>query len=83
MVSGPEHPRTARLSPREREILRFVAEGLSSREVGRRLSISAGTVANHRRTILLKLGVRETVSAVRWAWLHGIMTPPSSGSGCA
>ncbi len=75
MASGTGHPRTITLTPREIEILRLMAEGLSGREVAQRLSISAGTVANHRRIILLKLGVRNSALAVRWALQRQMIGP--------
>jgi two-component system nitrate/nitrite response regulator NarL len=47
------------LTSREREIVLALAEGLSNKEVGRRLSLSEGTVKVHLRTIYQKLGVKN------------------------
>jgi DNA-binding NarL/FixJ family response regulator len=54
------------LSEREREVLRLLAQGLSNREIGLRLSLAEGTVKNYVTNILQKLGVRDrTQAAVR------------------
>jgi DNA-binding CsgD family transcriptional regulator len=55
------HQFTPKLTTREQEILRYVAEGFSTKDIARILSISAHTVANHRRNILRKKGVKSSV----------------------
>jgi len=62
----------ARLTHREREILRLFAEGLSTAEVATRLGISVGTVQSHAKNLLAKLGVHTKVEAVRLALRDGI-----------
>jgi DNA-binding NarL/FixJ family response regulator len=60
-----------RLTPREREILDLVAEGLSNKQIARRLSIELSTAKNHVHHILEKLGVRhrgEAAAALRIAY---------------
>jgi DNA-binding NarL/FixJ family response regulator len=57
-------PVTARLSPRELAILRFVAGGYSNKEIGKTLGISDGTVKNHLTDILRKLEARDRTHAV-------------------
>lgn len=52
------------LSPREREVLRLMAGGLSNREIGQAMGCAEGTVKNHVSSILSKLGVRDRVRAV-------------------
>ena len=52
------------LSPRELEVLRLLAAGLSNREIGQLLHMVEGTVKNHVSTILSKLGVRDRTRAV-------------------
>lgn len=52
------------LSPRELEILRLVATGVSNKEIADRLVISEGTVKNHLSSILSKLGVKDRLQAV-------------------
>lgn len=66
----PDEPDPARpqplvdpLSPRELEVLRELAEGLSNREIASRLYLSEGTVKNHVTNVLAKLGVRDRTQA--------------------
>jgi DNA-binding NarL/FixJ family response regulator len=61
-----------RLSTREKEILRLVASGYTSVEVGSRLLISSMTVNTHLRNIYRKLQVRTRAQAVRFASLRGL-----------
>lgn len=61
-----------RLSAREKEILRMVASGYTSTEVGSRLFISSMTVNTHLRNIYRKLQVRTRAQAVRFASLRGL-----------
>lgn len=61
-----------RLSAREKEILRMVATGYTSAEIGARLLISAMTVNTHIRNIYRKLQVRTRAQAVRFASLRGL-----------
>lgn len=58
-----EHMR-ASLSPREREVLQLLADGVGTRQVGQRLGISYSTVRTHIRSISAKLGARTMVNAV-------------------
>ena len=53
------------LSPREREVLSLMAEGLSNAGIGRRLWVTEGTVEKHVRSILMKLRLPETEEAHR------------------
>ncbi|MBQ0983482.1 response regulator transcription factor [Streptomyces sp. F63] len=53
----------ADLSPREREILGLIGEGLTNREIGRRLYLSEKTVKNHISRLLAKLGVERRIQA--------------------
>jgi len=68
------------LTPRELEILRHLAEGLSNKGIGRALDITDGTVKLHVKSILRKLGVRSRVEAAVLAVEHGLgrKTTPSS-----
>jgi DNA-binding NarL/FixJ family response regulator len=62
------------LSPREMEILRLVATGVSNKEIADRLVISEGTVKNHLSSILSKLSVRDRLQAVIKARELGILS---------
>ena len=68
-------PLTERLSPREEEILRYVAQGKTSREVGMILCISTKTVENHRQNIMRKLEVHDVVTLTRLAIRSGLVPP--------
>jgi DNA-binding NarL/FixJ family response regulator len=58
-----EHMRDS-LSPREREVLQLMADGVGTREIGQRLGISYSTVRTHLRAIGAKLGARSMLNAV-------------------
>lgn len=57
----------AKLSPREREVLKLIAQGKSRKEIGKTLSISVRTLDTHRTNILLKLGCKSTAELVHYA----------------
>lgn len=63
----PEDP----LTKREKEILRHIAEGKSSREIGAMLDISSRTVEHHRANMMRKLGCRKIAELVRYAIQKG------------
>lgn len=60
----------SRLSPAERRVLRFIAQGMTSPEIAKRLEISARTVENHRLHICAKLGLRGPQALLRFALEH-------------
>jgi DNA-binding NarL/FixJ family response regulator len=60
-----------RLTTREREVLKLVAEGRSSNEIANLLYISVRTVENHRAKIMNKLGLKRTADLVRYAIRKG------------
>jgi DNA-binding NarL/FixJ family response regulator len=62
------------LSPREREVLKMVAEGKSNKEIADLLYISTRTVENHRSNIMNKLKFRKTADLIRYAVLKGYVT---------
>ena len=62
-----EDPTFAALSPREREVLGLVAEGLANAEIAERLAISDKTVRNHLSGVFDKLGVRTRAQAIVFA----------------
>jgi HD-GYP domain-containing protein (c-di-GMP phosphodiesterase class II) len=68
------HSRPSGLSPREVEILRLIARGLSSREIAERLTLSPKTVRNHTEHIYAKIGTGNRVSASLFAVEHGLLT---------
>ncbi|MGW5464500.1 response regulator [Streptomyces sp. NPDC003996] len=68
----------ASLSPRERDILALIGDGLTNREIGKRLYLSEKTVKNHISRMLAKLGVQRRVQA---AVLASHLEPRNSGEG--
>jgi DNA-binding NarL/FixJ family response regulator len=63
------------LSPRESEVVKLIAEGLTSREIGALLSISDKTVERHRANVLDKLGLKDRVALTRYAIRRGLVEP--------
>jgi DNA-binding CsgD family transcriptional regulator len=60
------------LTPREAEVLRLIAAGLSNAEIAASLFVSAATVKTHVNRIFYKTGARDRAQAVRYAYEHGI-----------
>ncbi|HET9911207.1 MAG TPA: response regulator transcription factor [Anaerolineales bacterium] len=58
------------LTEREREVLQWVARGMTNKEIGAQLSLSPHTIKAHIRTILEKLHVRSRAEAAAWATRH-------------
>ncbi|WP_028804006.1 response regulator [Streptomyces sp. 142MFCol3.1] len=69
-------PELASLSPREREILTLIGEGLTNRQIGKNLYLSEKTVKNHISRLLAKLGVQRRVQA---AVLASHLEQPDTG----
>lgn len=65
--TAPEEP----LTIRERQIVKLIAEGKSSKEIGELLYISSRTVQHHRANIMRKLGVKKTTDLVKYAMQKG------------
>ncbi|MBS0336003.1 MAG: response regulator transcription factor [Proteobacteria bacterium] len=63
------------LAPRERDVVRLLAEGKTSPEIAEELGITANTVDTHRRNILRKLGLHSVAEVVRYAIRNGLVTP--------
>ena len=67
------HSEYGGLTPREQEVMRLLAEGLSKKTVAERLFISPKTVENHRVSIMNKLDLHSTVELVRYAAKLGLI----------
>jgi len=74
------HADLAALTPRERKVLELVARGLANREIAATLTIEESTVRTHVKRILMKLGLRDRVPAVIFAYETGISTPGAGSS---
>jgi len=66
---------TSLLTEREKQIVRLIAKGRSSEEIGASLNISVKTVEFHREAIMAKLGVKGTDELVRYAISAGLIDP--------
>ena len=60
------------ITKREMEVLKLVCDGLSSKDIGDKLFISVNTVETHRKRILMKLNVKNTVGVVKYALENNI-----------
>jgi DNA-binding NarL/FixJ family response regulator len=71
-------PRLAELTPRELEVLKLIATGMSNTEIADYLVVSNATVKTHVARILMKLHLRDRVQAVVLAYQSGLMETDAS-----
>ena len=74
LSSAPEKPRD--LTPRQREVLHFLAEGRTAKEIANLLNITPRTVEFHKGQILDQLKLKTTADLIKYAITHGIVTAP-------
>ena len=67
-----------RLTPRQRQVLQLMAEGLGTREIADRLILSVKTVETHRAQIMQRLDIHDVAGLVRFAIRHGLLPPEST-----
>lgn len=82
LVSGND-PGSGALTPREREVLAVMVEGLPTKAIARRLGVALKTVENHKIRIFEKLGVRSQAQAVSVAINHGLVDVPAKDPNAA
>ncbi len=83
IVDSPSGPRLAPrvntkaslLTPREIEILRYLAQGMSAKELAKVMKISPKTVDNHKTSLMAKLDIHNRVDLARFAFREGLATP--------
>lgn len=70
---GPAQDAAPKLTPREREVLKGIVEGLINKEIAARMGVSLATVITHRNNLTEKLGTRSVSSLTIFAVMHGIV----------
>jgi DNA-binding NarL/FixJ family response regulator len=71
----PETDPTEKLTPREREVVKLIAEAYTNKEIAAILNLAEKTVESHRANVLAKLGMRDRVELVRYAIRRGLIEP--------
>jgi DNA-binding CsgD family transcriptional regulator len=70
----PSFEKIADLTEREREVFMLICTELSLREIGARLSVAEKTIYAHKANILQKLGLKNTVGMIKYAFDNGILS---------
>ena len=74
-LDDPEGEPTEKLTPREREVVKLIAEAYTNKEIAAILNLAEKTVESHRANVLAKLGMRDRVELVRYAIRRGLVEP--------
>jgi len=78
-VTAPAHSGSDDLSGREREVLGLLARGMSNAEIATTLFVGEATVKSHVSKVLQKLGLRDRMHAVVFAYEQGVVVPGGAG----
>jgi two-component system, NarL family, invasion response regulator UvrY len=78
-ISRPSQPAAEALSDREFEVLQLLVAGRSLKEIADELNLSPKTISTFHTRIWEKLGVRNDVEMVRYAFEHNLIRPPEGG----
>ncbi|MEV1155912.1 response regulator transcription factor [Micromonospora chokoriensis] len=70
-----EHPRLSTLSEREREVLEAIGQGATNTEIAERFTLTESTVKKHVGRVLFKIGARDRIQAVIFAYDNGLVHP--------
>lgn len=73
--TGQEPTSLERLTPRQREVLQLIAEGLRTKEIAKKLGISSRTVETYRAQLMEQLAIRDVAGLVRYAISAGLVQP--------
>ena len=79
-LTDPDPSRVARaevLTPRQREVLQLIAEGLSNKEIAARLNLGVKTIETHRTEVMQRLGIHGVAGLVRYAIRVGLVRADS------
>ena len=74
-AKASEQRQAERLTPRQREILQLIAQGQTTKEMARTLSLSVKTVEMHRSQLMDRLGIHDVAGLVRYAIRTGMISP--------
>jgi DNA-binding NarL/FixJ family response regulator len=72
----PLAPGNSNLTPREREVLTWIAEGLSSKEIANCLGVGVRTVETHRERLMRKLNIHSIAGLTKFALVNGLAAIP-------
>jgi DNA-binding NarL/FixJ family response regulator len=74
LIDGPKATSLGRLTPRQREVLQLVAEGKTSKQIGKNLGISSKTAESHRCELMKNLEIHDVAGLVRYAIRIGLVS---------
>jgi DNA-binding NarL/FixJ family response regulator len=76
----PRRKHPGPITDRQREVLRYLWQGLTAREIGRRMRLSHRTVEAHKRALHIRSGRSNTTQLIRWAIETGQLKVKGSAS---